>query len=214
MSRHRHASAPGAAGSGSSTRRALLRDRRCVTSLELAIIAPAFFGFMLALMEIGYDLYVQAALNTAVEQAARNIQVGSVKGRAGETSAQLAAAAVCPDLHALLNCNLLTVGVEPLPAGTDYFSAPNPLTYAGAAGTTKGGVTTGGQVNTGCGGSGRLMILEAWYNGPTFVGTLIPNWNSLVNVQGVFQRVHVTTATAAFVDESFAGGQGLPGQPC
>jgi Flp pilus assembly protein TadG len=191
-------------------RKPLRRDRRGVVALELAIIAPAFFGLMLGLMELGYDLFVQAALNAAVEQAARNIQVGSVVGTTNETSAQLAQAAVCPNLRGLLNCNLLTIAVEPLPATSDYFITANPLSYGAAAGTTTNGVTTGGEICTGEGGSGRLMILEAWYNGPTFVGTLIPGWNSIVSVQGASQRVHVTAATAGFVEEDFSGGQ----SPC
>jgi Flp pilus assembly protein TadG len=188
-------------------RRPLRHDRRGVVALELAIIAPAFFGLMLGLMELGYDLFVQAALNAAVEQAARNIQVGSVVGTTNETSAQLAQKAVCPNLRGLLNCNLLTIAVEPLPQNGDYFTQANPLTYGAASGTTAGGVTTGGEICTGQGGSGQLMILEAWYNGPTFVGTLIPGWNSIVSVQGAAQRVHVTTATAGFVDEDFGAGQ-------
>jgi len=182
-------------------------DERGVTTLELAIIAPAFFAFMLGLMVMGYDLFVQAALNNAVEQAARTIQGGSVTGTSGETSAQLAAAAVCPNLHGLLNCNLLTIAVEPVSTGSDYYSNQNTLTYSAAAGTTSKGVTTGGEVNTGCGGSGQLMLMEAWYNGPSFIGTLIPGWNSNVSVQGTIRRAHVTTAMAGFVNEYFSGGQ-------
>jgi hypothetical protein len=184
-----------------------LRDRRGVTSLELAIVAPLFFGFILALMEVGYDLFVQAALNSAVEQAARNIQVGSVVGTSNETSAQLASKAVCPNLRGLLDCSLLTIAVGPIANDKDYFSEANPLTYGAAAGTTVNGVTTGGQICTGKGGSGRLMLLEAWYNGPTFVGSLIPGWNSVVNIGGVAARVHVTSATAGFVDEDFGAGE-------
>lgn len=198
----------------SAWRRGLARDKRGVTSLELAIIAPAFFGLMLGLMEMGYDLFVQTALNAAVEQAARTIQVGSVVGSKNETSAELAQAAVCPNLRGLLNCGLLTVAVQPLPANVDYFSEDDPLSYGAAAGTTTNGTTTGGEICTGRGGSGRLMIMQAWYNGPTFVGLLIPGWNSTANVQGVPARVHVTSATAGFVEEEFGGGQSLSTCAC
>ncbi len=178
--------------------RSLLRDRRCVTSLELAICATAFMGMMLGLLEMGYDLFVQAALDTAVEAAARNIQVETVSQN-GETSAQLAAASVCPNLRGLLNCSLLTVGVEPVPTGQDYYNTQNLITYAAAQGTTTNGVTTGGQVNTGS--SGQLMLLVAWYTGPTFVGTLIPGWNAIVPFYGTTKRAHVTMSSAGFVNE-------------
>jgi Flp pilus assembly protein TadG len=176
----------------------LLADRRCVTSLELAICASAFMAMMLGLFEMGYDLFVQAALDTAVEAAARNIQVETT-GQTGETSAQLAANSVCPNLQGLLNCNLLTVGVEPIPTGQDYSNTQNLITYAAAQGTTTNGVTTGGEVNTGT--SGQLMLIVAWYAAPSFVGTLIPGWNAIVPFYGSTRRAHLTMSSAGFVNE-------------
>jgi Flp pilus assembly protein TadG len=174
----------------------LLRDRRCATSLELSFVAAPFFAMMLGLMEMGYDLFVQAALDIAVERSARQVQIGAVKS-SGESSSALAAAAVCPNLYGLLNCNLLIVGVVPVPstsvngvATEDYYQSQNLITYS-AASSTNGDVSTGS--------AGQMMVLEAWYNGPTFVGTLIPGWNSLVNGK----RVHVTLSTAGFVNEYF-----------
>jgi Flp pilus assembly protein TadG len=197
-------------------RRSLTGDRRCVVSMEFAILAVPFFAMMLGLMEMGYDLYTQAVLNTVVEASARQIQVGNVIGQVGETSAQLANAVVCPNLHGLLECQNLTVGVLPLPqvvnangvptgVQQDYYTARSVINYTAAAGTTTNGVTTGGQICTG--GAGQLMLLAAWYNGPTFVGQLIPLFGSVVNINGAPKRVHVTYATAGFVDEYFSGGQ-------
>ena len=173
-------------------RRGLWADRRCTTSLELAIIAAPFFAMLLGLMDAGYDLFVQAELDTAVNMAARGVQVGSVTGTKGETSAQLAAAAVCPNLRGLLNCSLLTVGVIHIP--TDYYQDQNPLTFTSAS-------STGGSVCTGTGG--QLMLLQAWYQGPTFVGRLIPGFSQAYGNK----RVHFTSSSAGFVDEYFSGGQ-------
>ena len=106
----------------------------------MAIIAVPFFAMLLGLMDAGYDLFVQAELDTAVNLAARGVQVGSVTGVKGETSAQLAAAAVCPNLMGLLNCKLLTVGVIHVP--TDYYQDQNPLTFTSAS-STGGSVCTG-----------------------------------------------------------------------
>jgi len=187
---------------GSGPRRGLVRDRRCSVPVEFAILAIPFFAMMLGLMEMGYDLFVQAALDTVVQEAAREIQVGKFVGYRGETSDALKNDIICPNLHGLLYCPNVTVGVEPLPAGDDYYTARDLITYTEAAGTTANGITTGGQVCTG--GAGQMMLLAVWYNGPTFVGNLIPIFGSVVNVQGVSKRVHVTYATAGFVDEYFA----------
>jgi Flp pilus assembly protein TadG len=209
-------------GSGKSPRkrlygrRSLAGDRRCVVSMEFAILAVPFFAMMLGLMEMGYDLFTQAVLNTVLEESARQIQVGNFVGQVGQTSSDLVNNVVCPNLHGLLECQNLTVGVEPLPQQTtangvptgmqqDYFTARNLITYTAAAGTTNNGVTTGGQVCTG--GAGQLMLLAGWYNGPTFVGQLIPLFGTVVNINGASKRVHVTYATAGFVDEYFSGGQ-------
>jgi Flp pilus assembly protein TadG len=169
--------------------------------MEFAILAVPFFAMMLGLMEMGYDLFVQAALNTVVEEAAREIQVGKFVGYKGETSNELKALVICPNLHGLLSCPNVTIGVEPLPPGEDYYQARDLITYTAAAGTTTNGTTSGGQICTG--GAGQLMLLAAWYNGPTFLGRLIPIFGSVVNINGAPQRVHVTYATAGFVDEYF-----------
>jgi hypothetical protein len=74
------------------------------------------------------------------------------------------------------------------------------LTVAGqAAAATKSGVQT-------CSG-GKMMVLSAWYDGPTFIGLLVPyfatTWNN--------QTVHLTAASAGFVNEFFSGGQSAGG---
>jgi Flp pilus assembly protein TadG len=177
-------------------------DRHASVPMEFAILAVPFFAMMLGLMEMGYDLFVQAALNTVVAEAAREIQVGKVVGYRGETSDELKNDVICPNLHGLLYCPNITVGVEPIPTGQDFYTARDLITYTAAAGTTDNGTTTGGEVCTGA--AGQLILLAAWYNGPTFVGRLIPIFGSVVKVQGVSRRVHVTYATAGFVDEYFA----------
>jgi len=173
------------------------------TSLEFAICGVAFFSMTLGLMDVGYDLFIQAELDIATETAARSVQVGGVTGTTGETSAQLAAAAVCPSLHGLLNCNLLIVSVTPLTTG-DYSVASNYRSISQAAGSGGFGAT-GGNNNTGC--AGQMMLLQAWYVGPTFAGRLIPAFS-----QTYFGNIsHITSSSAGFVNEYFAGGQACAG---
>ncbi len=177
----------------------MVADTRCTTSVELAICAAPLFSMMLGLMDTGYDLFIQAELDTAVNQAARSVQVGSVTGASGETSAQLAAAAVCPNLHGLLNCSKLVVGVAHVPI--DYYKSQNLMTL-NAASSAAGSVCTGS--------GGQLMLLQAWYMGPTFVGLLIPSFSQSYNGQ----RVHITSASAGFVNEYFTTGGQKAGVGC
>lgn len=162
--------------------------------MEFALVSIPFFVMLLGIMELGYDLYVQVALDGAVQTAARGVQVGSIKGTNGETSAQFVTSAVCPALGGRLNCALLIVGVRPVPSGSNYYSNPSPMTLLNAS-------SAGGSICTGQGG--QLVLLEAWYAGPTLVGGLIPSFAS--SYGGAL--VHLTTSSAGFVNESFLGGQ-------
>ena len=55
-----------------STRlRALVRDRRANTAVEFALAAPALFLFMFGIIEVGYALWMQNALDYSVAAAAR-----------------------------------------------------------------------------------------------------------------------------------------------
>jgi Flp pilus assembly protein TadG len=172
----------------------LRRGDRSAVAVELAIIAVPFFVMFLGTMEIAYDLYVQAELDNAVELASRTVQVGSSHGIAGEKSAAFVASAVCPNLAGALDCSRLTVGVEPLTTG-DYYSNPveYSLTQAQANGGT--GICTGT--------AAQMMVLKAWYDGPTFLGLLVPSFSTYYNNN----LVHVTISTAGFVNEYFPGGQ-------
>ena len=164
-------------------------------AVELGIIAIPFFMMFLGTMEMSYDLYVQAELNNAVELAARGVQIGKAQGASGQNSNAFLAANVCNNLGGLLDCGLLTVGVAPIPNGFDYYSLPVQDQL------TQGEASSGGGICTGVGG--QMMVLEAWYDGPTFVGLLVPSFTTTYN--GVL--THVTKASAGFVNEWFAGGQ-------
>ncbi len=178
--------------------RSVCRDRRGAVALELAILSIPLFVMLLGVMEVSYDFFIQQALNSAVETAARTIQVGATQGNAGETSQKLVAA-VCPNLSKLLSCAKLTVAVEPVATGNDYYTASvhNCLSYAAAANAN------GGEVDTGTGG--QMMVLGAWYNGFTFLGTLVPGF-AISNGNGGL--IHRTFSSVGFVNEYFGGGQG------
>ena len=51
--------------------RVLARDRRANTAVEFALTAPAIFLFMFGIIEVGYALWMQNALDYSVAAAAR-----------------------------------------------------------------------------------------------------------------------------------------------
>jgi Flp pilus assembly protein TadG len=186
--------------------------RRGAVALEFSIVAIAFLILTLAAMEIGYDLYVQEALDNAVETAARGVQVGTDNGT-GLTASQFVQQQVCPGLRAVLNCNQLIVAVTQLPQQAngqqyDYWTAPPQAGdlynhfYTPLADADSGN----GVLCTGT--AAQLMLVQAWYIGPTFLGALIPSFSTLFNGQ----LQHITMSSAGFVNEDFSGGQ--TGGPC
>ena len=162
------------------------RDRRGTVTLELAAALVPLL--VLGVMEIGYDLFVQEALDSAVNTAARLVFTGQQTGQQGY--AAFVQNAVCPAVANILECRFVYVNVQPVPAGADYYTMVPPALSPGA--------------NTVCTGSaGQFMLLQAWYTGPTFLGALFPSFSASIGGS----LTHVTYASAGFVNEQFVGGQ-------
>jgi len=171
-------------------------------SLEVAILAVPLFVLTLGTMEVAYDFFVQSALNNAVQVAARGVQVGTATGSAtGAAMTAWVAASICPALGRLLDCGQLYVSVSSIPSGTGQ----NYATYIAANPPSLTAMTSSG--NTVCtGAAAQVMILRAYYLSPTFIGLLVPDWSQASPLNSRM-RVHVTYASAGFVDEYFTGGQ-------
>jgi Flp pilus assembly protein TadG len=156
----------------------------------------------LGAMEVGYDFFVQSALANAVQLAARSVQIGTATGTSsGAAETTWAAAAVCPALGGLLDCGQLYVNISGIPSGTGQnyqtYMAANPPSLA-AMTSSSNSVCTGA--------AAQVMILRAYYLSPTFLGLLVPAWSQASPVNSGM-RVHVSYASAGFVNEYFTGGQ-------
>jgi Flp pilus assembly protein TadG len=180
--------------------------RRGAVSLEFAVTATAFLILTFGAMELGYDYFVQAALDNAVNLAARGVQVGANQKGTNQTGPQFVQQSVCPDLGGLLNCGQLFVAVTPITTDDyyDYFLA-NPPSLSTVTGTGGGSSGSADPVNTGV--ACQPMVVEAYYLGPTFLGTLIPQFSQQSPLNSS-QLVHVTYAAAGFINENFGGGTG------
>jgi Flp pilus assembly protein TadG len=182
-------------------RRVFSTRSRGVVAMEFAILAIPFCVLFLGTMEVGYDFFVQIALTNAVNQAARSVQVGATQfAGSGTAEAAWVSSAVCPALGRLLDCGQLYVSVTDIPSGTGqnyytYLSA-NPPSLTAMVSSSNSAATCG---------AAAMMLLRAFYLSPTFLGMLVPIWSQASPVKpGI--RVHVTYASAGFVNEYFTGG--------
>ncbi len=182
--------------------RALVRGRVAAASLEFAVASFALVLVLLASFEVGYDFFVAEALDYAVHVAARSVQVGTAEGSAtGSAAATWVTQQVCPALTKMLSCGNLYVSITAVPSGSGqtYYSylVANPPSLAGMMASTN-------PVCTGTGG--QMLLLRAYYLSPTFLGLLVPSW-SQASPANNGARVHVSYASAGFVDEYFTGGE-------
>jgi hypothetical protein len=151
------------------------------------------------MMEVSYDMYVQAAMNLAVTISMRAIWTGQAQGPIASTP--FVNSYICPQMGGMIDCNLITVRAQKISGfpATDFYGymtsnkIPNYQTGSGSSGSL---TTNGWAVCTG--GLGAPVLLEVVYAGPTFIGGFVPVW--AVNNGG--NLVHPTYAAAAFVNQT------------
>ena len=68
---------------------ALIRDERGVTIVEFAMIAPVLLLTLLGLFDMGYNYYIQAQLQGAIQKAARDSTIENAMGNAGDIDARV-----------------------------------------------------------------------------------------------------------------------------
>lgn len=175
--------------------------RRGAVSLEFSIVAVAFLILTFGAMELGYDYFVQAALDSALNTAARGVQVGALQNQGG--GSKFIQQAVCPALGTLLECGNLYVSITDISAQigdqANYYAFLNDNLNPTLE------QTLADPVDTGC--KFDLMLVQAYYLGPTFLGTLVPGF-ATASPRDSSQLVHISYSTAGFVNEDFSGGPG------
>jgi Flp pilus assembly protein TadG len=189
-----------------------LRDRRGTTALEFAILSVPFLLMVLFAMEIAYDLYTQAALDSGMQSAIRQIQTGNAQNVT--TGNAFLTQYVCPSMTAVLNCSTNTyISVQ----AESFGSTGSATSYSDYYGATTGNLPLFGNTlsltNFGAGAfcngqPNQYLLLTAIYIGPTFVGGLLPRV-----ISEVYQNklVHATLSTAAVVLENFTKTQAATG---
>jgi len=103
-------------------RRGGFAGRRGVAAMEFAIITIPFLAFVFFVIEVGYDLFTQEALDAGLNQAVKQLARGNAQNV--QDSASFVSSYLCPDLRGLLECDThLYIKVQRFPpkGAKDYY---------------------------------------------------------------------------------------------
>jgi Flp pilus assembly protein TadG len=200
--------------------RSLAADKRGAHMLELAIVFPVFFTFLMVLFEVAYDQFLTTELQSAVQLTSYQVQVGNTTNTASAQAfvdndlcpSVLAHALACSSLYVRVQVFDPTICSDFHLTGTPATNGAVPvsggsLQLADYAGENNGtGLAIG---PTACGGNrvgfcnappSTFIILTAIYVAPSFLGGLISG--TAERYKGNFVRGII--ATSAFYTEGFA----------
>jgi len=179
----------------------LLRGRRGATALEFAMLAVPFWMFLLGVIELGLDFYVQLALDYAVQEGARKLQTGAANAAA--SAAIFKTDCLCPLVAPFLNCNQISLNVYPVTAADYYLNAQ---AGGGAIPLSNGSLSTSSW-SFSTSSAATPMFMQAIYTSVPVVGGFVPGY--AVNSAG--GRVHVTSSTIGFINEPFSSSSTVCG---
>ncbi len=168
--------------------RGLRRDRRAAAALEFAIVSMPFLGLVLGLATVAVDMYLQEALDIAVQAAARQVQLGQVP--ATYSAGDFAGKVFCPAFVIFAPCTNVLVTLQPV---TDYLSADVVATQTAAQLGSSGSFCVGQP--------GQLMFARVVYLAP-IISQFWP-YAGQVSINGSIGTGLVSTA--AFANENPSG---------
>ena len=165
----------------------LATSRSGAAALEFAIVSVPFIGLLLGTMAIAFDMYIQFAMDYALQQAVRQVQLGLVP--AATTSADFVGKVFCPVFVAFAPCAGVLVSVQPV---TDFYTAR--------------AVTAAAQPGAFCvGAPGQLMYARAVYQAP-----LLSTVYAITATPGPGSNGNTIVSAAAFANEN-PSGAAIPG---
>jgi Flp pilus assembly protein TadG len=175
------------------------RNREGDAVVQFALVAPAFFALLFAIVETALMFLASQVLETITQDSARLILTGQAQTEqlppalatacplSGNQTAAQFKCMVCQKIPALFNCNNIYVDVESYPS----FAAINISNQIDG----NGNFVNNMQYNPG--GPGDIVVVRLFYQWPLFVTGLGYN---ISNMSGN-QRLLV--ATAAFENEPY-----------
>jgi Flp pilus assembly protein TadG len=168
------------------------RDRHGSTAVEFALVAPAFFALLFAIIETAIVFFASQALETLAQDAARQVMTGQAQAAGFSAASQLRNAAICNDSASTVffSCTNIFIDVESDPTSFANINITNPVT-AGAFDPSK--------LNFSLGGSCSVVTVTLYYQWQLFVTGLGYN---ISNLSG---NKRLLSATAAFRNEPYNG---------
>jgi Flp pilus assembly protein TadG len=135
-----------------------LRDKKGVTAIEFAAIAPVFFFMMGSLMETGVMLFTEYVLQTSVQDAARLVRTGQAQ-TSSMTETQFKQE-ICNSATVIPNCmSNVTVNMVARNSFSDLALA---VPAAVTVGSGYGGTSASPSYT--CGGASQAVALIATYD--------------------------------------------------
>jgi len=173
----------------------LFRNNEGVAAVEFALVAPLFFAFVLAIIDISAYFFVAGQLQHGVVQAARAIRTGNLIGSDTDTRNAFRKL-VCDNIQSLMIGSCTTNVMVDVRAFNSFgaISLPSSLDANGNK------IIEENETSFNTGGSSCPVIARAFYNYTTIVPGL--QYMLAAVVPGT---VYITAATA-FRNEPFTGG--------
>lgn len=179
-------------------KRNILKNQRGATALEFALIAPVFFAFILAIIDIAAYFFVAGQLQHGVVQAARQIRTGNIIGN-NTASRDLFRNAVCSEIvTGMIGGCGTTIRVD-----VRAFDSYGAVTLPASLDANSDGVIDDDETVFNTGGPSCPVIVRAFYN----YSTIVPGLERVLAAV-IPGTVYITSATA-FRNEPFTGGTGI-----
>ena len=185
--------------------RALIRRFRKnddgATAVEFAMVSVPFLGLLFAIFETAFVFFVTEALESAVQDSARQLMTGQKTGSSYANAGAFRTGVVCNYVPAFLTCSNLSVDVRT--AGTS-----GSTTFSGASSYASTAIDT--SATKYCpGNQGDVVVMRIMYDMPVYLPMLVASGvgkasvahNGETNVSGSYK--HRIIATAVYRNEPF-----------
>ncbi len=185
------------------------------------MIAPIFLILLFVVFEVSYDEFMQEVLDSTVQSAARQVQIGKSQNASNST---FVTGYMCPYDTGLLNCNNLFVRIQQVTFNTAACSNKDFYDATPAGAPVSGGVLQLGGFFSGAGVAGNgatltpspcatttsssgycnagpqeFILMSAVYVAPSFLDGLVLN-----HITYGGQYVRALYSTAAFETEPYS----------
>jgi Flp pilus assembly protein TadG len=173
------------------------RDRRGVTAVEFALVAPIFFALLFAIIETAMVFFAGQLLETITQDSARLVLTG--QAQSGSYDQEEFKKAVCAHkLSFMFNCNSIDVDVRSYAQAT-VVKIPNQI---GPGGTFINDMKY-------CPGQdGNFVVVRLFYQWPVIIINMLNNtgYNLQYDLSNLSGGKRLLSAVAVFRNEPFPIG--------